>query len=97
MSIHVQDVQTLADFQQNPEKFIRQIKENGQPLILTVNGDEEVVVQDAATFRKMMQMIDRMEAIEGIKRGLESMKRGEGKPAEKVFAEIRQKYNIPEK
>jgi hypothetical protein len=29
-----------------------------------------------------------MEAIEGIKRGLESMKRGGGKPAEKFFKEF---------
>ncbi len=31
---------------------------------------------------------DSMEAIEGIKRGLESMKRGGGKPARKFFREF---------
>ncbi len=31
---------------------------------------------------------DKMKAIEGIKRGLESMKRNAGKPAEKFFQEF---------
>jgi hypothetical protein len=38
---------------------------------------------DATTDQKFLEMQDRMEAIEGIRRGLESMKRNAGKPAEK--------------
>jgi hypothetical protein len=37
-----------------------------------------------------------MEAIEGIKRGLESLKRGAGKPAEKFFQEFFAEKRIPE-
>ena len=33
--------------------------------------------------------LEYQQAIEGIRRGLESVQRGEGKPARKVFAEIR--------
>jgi len=36
-----------------------------------------------------------MEAIEGIKRALESMKRGAGKPAEKFFHEFFAAEGIP--
>ncbi len=39
---------------------------------------------------------DRMEAIDGIKRGLESMKRGGGKPAKKFFREFFAAESIPE-
>jgi hypothetical protein len=38
-----------------------------------------------------------MEAIEGIKRGLESMKRSAGKPAEKFFTEFFAEKGIPER
>jgi PHD/YefM family antitoxin component YafN of YafNO toxin-antitoxin module len=61
------------------------MKKTGQPVILTVNGKDELVVQDAETYQKLLEAKDRMETIEGIKRGLESMKRNAGKPAEKVF------------
>jgi hypothetical protein len=40
---------------------------------------------------------DRMEAIEGIRRGLESMKRNAGKPAEKFFREFFAEQGISER
>lgn len=58
-----------------------------KPVMLTVNGEAELVVQDAESYQKLGAK-DRMEAIDGIKRGLESMKRGGGKRAEKFFLEF---------
>ena len=40
---------------------------------------------------------DRREAIEGIRRGLESMKRNEGKPAEEFFQEFFAEKGISER
>lgn len=57
-------------------------------MILTVNGKAELVVQEAASYHKLFEAKDRMEAIQGIRRGLESMKRNAGKPAEKFFREF---------
>ena len=39
---------------------------------------------------------DLAEAVLGIRRGLESIERGEGIPAEEAFAKLRKKYNIPQ-
>ena len=44
--------------------------------------------QDTESDQKLLEAQDRMEAIEGIKRGLESMKRNAGKPAEEFFQEF---------
>jgi hypothetical protein len=54
---------------------------------LTVNGKAKLVVQDAESYQKLLEAKDRIEAIEGIRRGLESLKRNAGKPAEKFFQE----------
>jgi predicted transcriptional regulator len=48
---------------------------------------------DAAERERFLR--DQAEAIEGIRRGLESAARGEGRPAEEVFAELRAKYGSP--
>jgi hypothetical protein len=53
--------------------------------MLTVNGRAELVVQDAASYQKLLELLDYAEAVEGIKQGLESMRRGEGRPAAEVF------------
>ena len=46
------------------------------------------MVQKSESAGERFDVEDRMEAIEGIKQGLESMKRNAGKPAEEFFQEI---------
>ena len=43
---------------------------------------------DDTSDQKLRETQDRMEAIEGIRRGLESMRRNAGKPAEEFFKEF---------
>ena len=62
------------------------------PLVLTVNGRAELVVQDAAAYQALL---DRVEAIEGIQRGLADVKAGRTRPARKVFARLRRTHGIP--
>jgi hypothetical protein len=52
---------------------------------------------DATTDEESVETQDRMQAIEGIKRGLESMKRNAGKPAEKFFQELFAEKGISER
>ena len=52
------------------------------------------VEPDADSYQALLEAVERAETIEGIRRGLEQMKRGEGRPAEEVFAEMQQKYGI---
>jgi prevent-host-death family protein len=92
--VHLEDIHSLTDFQRNTKEHIQRLKETGRPEVLTVNGKAEIVVQDAASYQKLLELIDRAEAIEGIQKGLESMQRGEGKPAQEVFTRLRKKHNI---
>jgi hypothetical protein len=73
------------------------MKKMKKPVVLTVNRKAEPVVQDAGSYQELLQAKERMEAIEGIKRGLESMKRNAGKPADKFFQEFFAKKGIPER
>ena len=90
------DIQSLSTFKRDTARIMKQLKKTKEPVILTVNGKAELVVQDAESYQKLMEAKDRMEAIEGIRRGLESMKAGRGRPAEEVFKEMFAKYGIPE-
>src|SRR5882724_7570951 len=82
------DIQSLSTFKRDTAKMVRQLKKTGQPVVLTVNGKAELVVQDAESYQKLLEAKDRMEAIEGIERGLESMRRQRGKPATEFFREF---------
>jgi prevent-host-death family protein len=89
------DTHSLTEFKRNTDQLVKHLKETGQPLVLTVNGKAELVVQDAQAYQKLLDLIDRLEAIEGIRRGLEDVKHGRTQPADEAFEEIRRKYNIP--
>jgi prevent-host-death family protein len=79
------DIHSLSTFKRDTAKLVRQMKKTKQPVVLTVNGKAALVVQDAESYQKLLEAKNRMEAIEGIKRGLESMKRHQGKPAGEFF------------
>jgi len=90
------DIQSLSTFKRDTAKLVRQMKKTKAPVILTVNGKAELVVQDAESYQNLLEAKDRIETIEGIKRGLESMKSKRGKPAEEFFQELFAEKRIPE-
>jgi prevent-host-death family protein len=90
------DIHSLSAFKRDTAKLVRQMKKTKEPVVLTVNGRAELVVQDAESYQKLLEAKDRMEAIEGIRRGLESMKRHRGKPAAAVFSEFFAEQGIPD-
>jgi predicted transcriptional regulator len=53
-----------------------------------------MVVQDVKSYKKLLDAIDRAEAIEGIRRGLEDVKAGRTRPAKEVHNELLKKYGI---
>jgi hypothetical protein len=68
------------------------MKATKTPVLLTVNGKAELVVQDAESY---LDQLDHIETIAGIRRGLEQMEQGDGRSAEAIFAEFRARHGIP--
>jgi prevent-host-death family protein len=88
------DIHSLTDFKRRTVGFMRQLKKSRRPLVLTVNGRAEIVVQDAASYQKLLEMSERFEAISSVQEGLEQAKRGEGMTLEKFDKRMRKKYGI---
>jgi len=47
------------------------------------------------TYRELLERIDYLEAIVGIRKGLDEFDQGQGIPAEQALASLQQKFNIP--
>jgi prevent-host-death family protein len=88
------DINSLSNFKRNTPEFIRQMKETGAPVVLTVNGKAEIVVQDAEAYQKLLEQVERLQAIEGIKRGLNDVEEGRTLPLAEFDAEMQKKYGI---
>ncbi|HYL77723.1 MAG TPA: type II toxin-antitoxin system Phd/YefM family antitoxin, partial [Bryobacteraceae bacterium] len=70
------DIHSMSDFKRNTSEFLQQIRKSGHPLVLTINGKAEVVVQDAASYQKLLDRVDELETLDGIKRGLKDVEGG---------------------
>jgi hypothetical protein len=90
--IQAQNIRSLSDFQRNTKMHLRRLKKTGEPEVLTVNGQAEVVVQDAIAYQKLLNELDRKQAIEGIARGLSRAKRGEGVALAEFDQRMRRKH-----
>lgn len=95
--IDLNEIHSLTDFQRNTKEFLGRLKASGKPLVLTVNGRAEIVVQDAASYQKLIGLIERLEAVEGVREGLKSMKQAKGTPARSFFTELRKEHDIAER
>jgi prevent-host-death family protein len=93
-TLPTQEIQPLTAFLDKPVELIRQIKATQRPITLTVDGKPEVVVQDAEEYERLLDLAAEADANEGIRQGLEELRRGEGRPASEFFAEMREKYGI---
>jgi PHD/YefM family antitoxin component YafN of YafNO toxin-antitoxin module len=76
-------------------EFVQQLKETGEPLVLTINGKAELVVQDAASYQKLLDIAEEAKVLEGIRRGLEDMNAGRTQPLEAAIADIRRDLQLP--
>lgn len=86
------DIRLLSDFKRNTVDLLERIRKTGNPMVLTINGRAEPVVQDAEAYQALL---DRVETLEGIRRGVADVKAGRTKPAKQVFDTLRRKHGIP--
>ena len=63
-------------------------------MVLTINGKAELVVQDAASYQKLLDLAEEAKVIEGIRQGLDDMKAGRTISLDDFKAHARKKHGI---
>ena len=89
-----QDIHSLTDFKRYTVNFVKQLKKGHRPLVLTVNGRAEVVVQDPESYQRLLEMAESFEAISAVQEGMAQAKRGEGIALEQFDKRMRKKHGI---
>src|SRR5260370_8537902 len=69
------DIQAMTTFRRNPGEFMKRLKKTKRPLILTVNGKAEAVVQDAEAYQRLLDIAAQADPVEGIRQGLEDVRK----------------------
>jgi hypothetical protein len=84
----------VTDFQRHVRHYVSRLKRNRTPLVLTVNGRAELVVQDARSYQELLQRLERAEAVSAIKQAMTEFDRGEGRPARQALEELRKRHGV---
>src|SRR5579871_3807973 len=87
-------IESLTSFKRDTERFRRSLKRNGKPMVLTVNGKAELIVQDAASYQDLLDRLEQAEDYKALEAGLADMRAGRVEPVGKFLARMRKKYKI---
>jgi prevent-host-death family protein len=91
------DIDSMTNFKRQTAQYLERLHKTGQPVVLTVNGKAEVVIQDAAAYQKLIEAAakaDREEMVAAIREGLADVKRGRTKPARAALQALAKKYGV---
>lgn len=88
------DIQSLTTFRRSSGEFIKQLKRSKRPVVLTVKGKAAAVVQDAQAYQRLLDIAAQADAREGIRQGLEDVKKGRVRPAREFFDEFEARHGI---
>lgn len=90
-------IDSLTNFKRQTADYLQRLRKTGEPVVLTVNGKAEVVVQDAAAYQKLVDAaarVDRQETVAAIKAGLDDAEAGRTRPARAALEALAKKYGI---
>jgi hypothetical protein len=62
--------------------------------ILTINGKAELVVQDAASYQRLLELAERIETVETIRQGMQELDEGKGISLDEFREHIRRRHNF---
>ncbi len=85
------DIQSLSHFKRNTAQVMKQMKETGNPVVLTVNGKAEVIVQDAVAYERLLTLAERAEMIEFLREAKADADTGRTVPAREFLESLGKK------
>jgi len=92
--IDLREVRSVTEFQRNIKDYVGRLKENKTPLVLTVNGRAELVVQDAESYQLILERLERAETLASIRRGMNDADEGRMIPLAAAAKKLRAKHGL---
>lgn len=69
--------------------LIRRLNATGEPIILKINGREELVLQDSGLRGRILEIAEQAEQIETVQIALREMRDGKGIPVEELLVNLK--------
>ena len=92
--IDLREIRSVTEFQRHLKEYVGRLKETKAPLVLTVNGKAELIVQDAESYQALLDRLQRVETVAAIRQGMEELERGEGVTLKQAERKLRKRHGF---
>lgn len=89
-----QEVYSLSDFKRQTAKFRTRMKRTGNPVVLTIHGKAEMIVQDAASYQRLVELAERAEMMDFLRESREDLDAGRTEPALDALNRLARKHKL---
>jgi PHD/YefM family antitoxin component YafN of YafNO toxin-antitoxin module len=83
------DINSLSNFKRKTPEFVVQLKKTRSPLVLTVNGVAELVVQSVESYQTLIDRLEYLETVAGVCQGRSELADGKAVPAISALEDLR--------
>ena len=91
----ITETESLSSFANNPQSFLARLRQSGEPILLTDNGEDQIVVQDAASYQQFLERMERLETIAAVRESMQDVAAGRTQPLREALAELAAKHQLP--
>lgn len=92
MPIHLEDIQSLTEFQRTTRESIARLKKTGRAAVLTVNGQAEIVVQDAKSYQRLLARAEEADRLMELRRSIADYRAGRVRGIDEVLDDIETRH-----
>jgi prevent-host-death family protein len=89
-----EDIHSLSNFKRKTSQFMSRMKKSGHPVVLTINGKAELVVQDAASYQRLLEQAERAEMMDFLRKSRRDIDALRTVPARKALEGLARKYKL---
>lgn len=75
--IKLNDIHPLTGFLGNHKDHFKRLKNTGRPEVLTINGEAQLIVQDAKAYQAILDRLEYAETIDILRKEVAAMNAGE--------------------
>lgn len=87
--MRLERIKPISYFKANAAEVINDLRETGEPMVITQNGEATAVIQDVASYEKDQETLALLKILA---LGQKDIEAGRYSPAEEVFADLKAKY-----
>ena len=85
----------LNQFQQEAPELLHQFQTDKTPIVITINGKAVAVLQDAESYEKLLERLELLETLAGIRQSLGEFEQDKGISIHQAFAQFQYLLSKP--